>query len=125
MEHPTVFPRGADASSEGIASGFPSDLLSQSASRLRILAILYASVFFLAGIFPALLMPADRAHLFSRPLLWVPPVVGIVLGIVVAVAVRARQVPTPVTLTLGLVFEVVSSYTIAASEFADPGQIEN
>jgi hypothetical protein len=125
MEHPTVFPRSADSSAEGIASGFPSDLLSQSASRLRILAILYASVFFLAGIFPALLMPADRALLFSRPLLWVPPVVGIVLGIVVAVAVRARQVPTPVTLTLGLVFEVVSSYAIAASEFADPGQIEN
>ena len=45
--------------------GLPGDLLSQSAARLRVLALLYASVYFLAGFFPALLFPADRALLFS------------------------------------------------------------
>jgi serine/threonine-protein kinase len=125
MEHPTVFPRGAGPGSTGIASGFPTDLLGQSARRLSILAILYSTIFFLAGIFPALLFEEDRALLFSRPLLWAPPAAGIVLGIVVAVAVRSQRIPVHVTLTLGLIFEVVSSYAIAAAEFAEPGQIEN
>jgi hypothetical protein len=44
------------------SSGLPADLLSQSAARLRILALMYACVFFLAGIFPALVIPTERAR---------------------------------------------------------------
>jgi serine/threonine-protein kinase len=123
-EQPTVIPRDPEPGSEGISSGFPTDLLRQSARRLQTVALLYATIFFLAGLFPALLFREDRAMLFSRLLHWAPPVLGIALGIVVALAARSPRIPTPVTLTLGLVFEVVSSYAIAAAEFAEPAQIE-
>ena len=57
-----MHPDARDPTARGISSGFPVDLLSQSAARLRILALLYAFVFFMAGIFPALLIPGDRAR---------------------------------------------------------------
>jgi eukaryotic-like serine/threonine-protein kinase len=123
-EHATVLSRAPGGTSARLSSGFPTDLLDQSARRLRVLALMYALVFFLAGLFPALLFPEDRARLFSSPLLWAPAVVGIMLGVVVALAVGSARVPLQVTMTFGLVFEVVSSYTIAAAEFADPSQIE-
>src|SRR5688572_12096842 len=55
-----------DEGLRGRDSGLPPDVLAQSARRLRILALLYAFVFFMVGYFPALLFSADRAHLFSR-----------------------------------------------------------
>ena len=70
-EHVTlVRPDGADPSARGSPRRFPADLLGQSAARLRILALLYAFVFFMAGIFPMLVVPADRAMLVEelRPL---------------------------------------------------------
>ena len=65
-EHVTLLPpeAGEESTRSRHSSGFPADLLGQSAARLRILALLYAFVFFMAGVFPALLFPADRA-LFS------------------------------------------------------------
>jgi hypothetical protein len=38
----------------------PPDWLGRSAAGVRILALLYALAFFLAGIVPMLLVPADR-----------------------------------------------------------------
>src|SRR5437899_924728 len=63
-EHVTFLrPDSRDPDARGVSSGLPADLLGQSAARLRILALLYASVFFLAGIFPALLCPGrHRVH---------------------------------------------------------------
>src|SRR5213083_2229391 len=62
-EHVTLMhPDARDPTARAISSGFPVDLLSQSAGRLRVLALLYAFVFFMAGIFPTLLFPADRAR---------------------------------------------------------------
>ena len=60
-------PRRACSGRPGISSGFPTDLLGQSAGRLRVLALLYAFVFFMAGIFPALLIPGGPGPL-SRQL---------------------------------------------------------
>jgi hypothetical protein len=107
------------------SSGFPLDLLRQSATRLRRLAVLYAVIFFLAGVFPAMIMPADRAMFFSSPLMWAPAALGILTAIVVAVVIQSPSVPLPRVITIGLVFEVVSSYAIAAAEFAEPSQIEH
>jgi len=123
MENATIV-RGGDASASGISSGFPTDLVGQSADRLRTLALLYAFVFFMAGIFPALLFAEDRARLFSSPIQWVPAVIGIVLGLVVSIAIGSKRVALHTTMFLGLAFEVFSSYAIAAAEFADPSQIE-
>jgi eukaryotic-like serine/threonine-protein kinase len=124
-EHVTLMqPEAAEPSSRAASSGLPSDLLSQSASRLRVVALLYALVFFLAGIFPALILPGDRAHFLSSFAQWGPGVVGIVAGLLVAVVSRSERLPLPTMMNLGLVFEIASSYAIAAAEFADPQSIE-
>ena len=46
---------GRTSSSRESPTGLPADLLSQSGWRLRIVALVYAFVFFMAGFFPALL----------------------------------------------------------------------
>jgi len=119
-----MHPDARDATPRAISSGLPADLLSQSAGRLRVLALLYAFVFFMAGILPALLMPADRAMLFSSFIQWAPAVIGITTGLLVAVVIRSERFTLPVVMNLGLVFEVASSYAIAAAEFGDPMQIQ-
>ena len=121
QEHVTLMhPDGRAPAAPGVSSGFPLDLLRQSAGRLRILALLYAFVFFMAGIFPALILPADRAHFLGSFLLWGPGLIGIVVALVVAAVIRSDRLPPPRVMQLGLVFEIASSYAIAAAEFGDP-----
>ena len=80
-EHVTRMPPDAqEPVAPGISSGFPTDLLRQSAARLRILALLYAFVFFMAGIFPALLFPADRARFLGSFVQWGPGAIGIAVS---------------------------------------------
>ena len=50
----------------------------------------------------------------------VPGVIGIVVALLVAAVIRSPRLPLPAAMTLGLVFEIVSSYAIAAAEFGDP-----
>ena len=119
-----VHPGPRDRTSRGISSGFPSDLLGQSARRLRVLALLYACVFFLAGMLPALLLPAERAHFLGSFVQWGPGVIGILVGLLVAAATRSTRLPLTAAMKLGLLFEVVSSYTIAVAEFGDPAGLE-
>lgn len=106
------------------ASGLPSDVVAQSARRLRILAILYAAVFFFAGIFPALLFTGDRARFLSTFAQWGPGVISIVVALLVAVLTKIPGIPLSRIMTLGLGFEVVSSYGIAAAEALDPTAID-
>ena len=125
-EHVTFMPPDArDPTARGISSGFPVDLLSQSAGRLPVLALLYAFVFFMAAIFPALVIPGERARFFSRPVQWGPCVIGIVMAVLLAAVIRSRRVSLPTVMNLGLAFEIVSSYAIAAAEFADPVALES
>src|SRR3954471_23645758 len=93
-----------------VSTGLPSDLLGLSARRLQVLALLYALVFFLAGIFPALILPDERAEFLGSVVQWAPGVVGIVVAVLLAVVIR--RVPPRRAMTLGLVFEIVSSYAI-------------
>ena len=79
----------------------------------------------MAGIFPALLVPGDRARFLGSFLQWGPAVIGIVVALLVAEVIRRPGLPPHAAMTLGLAFEVASSYAIAAAEFADPMQIEN
>src|SRR5438309_151874 len=124
-EHVTLMhPDARDATARAISSGFPVDLLNQSAGRLRVLALLYAFVFFMAGIFPALLFPADRARFFGSFVQWGPAVIGIVVALLVAAVIRSPRLPLPTAMNLGLAFEIASSYAIAAAEFADPMGLE-
>ena len=124
-EHVTLMhPGERDPAAPGISSGFPADLLRQSAERLRVLALLYAFVFFMAGIFPALLFSADRARFLGSFVQWGPAVIGIAVALLVAALIRSERLPPSTVMNLGLVFEIASSYAIAAAEFGDPMGIE-
>ena len=124
-EHVTLLhPEARSADVRGVSSSLPADLLSQSAARLRILALLYAFVFFMAGIFPALLFPADRARFLGSFLQWGPSVIGIAVALCVAAVIRSARLPLSTAMNIGLAFEIVSSYAIAAAEFADPMGLE-
>ena len=112
--------RSRRASTRHRLRGLPHDIVTQSAARLRVLALLYAFVFFMDGMFPALLTPADRARFLSSFMHWGPGVISITVALAVAVAVRSARVPLSGAMNLGLVFEVIGSYGIAAAEFLDP-----
>lgn len=103
-----------------LPTGLPSDLINQSAERLRIMALLYAFVFFMAAYFPALIFDEHRAHLSSNVLLWAPGAVAITDALIVAVILRKSTLKPSTVMSLGLMFEVASSYGIAAAEFLDP-----
>src|SRR5207247_9907486 len=95
-EHVTlVHPDARDPTARAISSGFPVDLLSQSAGRLRVLALLYAFVFFMAGVFPALLFPADRARFLGSFVQWGPSVIGIVVAGPVDAVIRRLRCALP------------------------------
>ena len=122
-EHVTLMPpEPRDPAAPGISSGFPTDLLRESAGRLRVVALLYAFVFFMAGIFPALIF--DRAHFFGSFVQWGPGVIGIVVALLVAALIRGDRLRLSTAMNLGLAFEVASSYAIAAAEFGDPMGLE-
>ena len=124
-EHVSLMhPDERDPAGRAISSGFPTDLLSQSAGRLRVLALLYAFVFFMAGIFPALLFPGDRARFLGSFVQWGPGVIAIVVALLVAVVIRSPRLPLSTAMNLGLAFEIASSYGIAAGEFGDPMGLE-
>jgi serine/threonine protein kinase len=109
-----------DEGLRGRDSGLPPDLLSQSARRLRVLALLYAFVFFMAAYFPALLFSEHRAHIFSSFVSWGPGVISIAIALVVAAQTSNPRISVRVVMLIGLGFEVASSYGIAAAEFLDP-----
>jgi serine/threonine-protein kinase len=113
-----------DEGLRGRDSGLPLDLLSQSARRLRILAVLYAFVFFMAAYFPALLFPEQRASLFSDIVSWAPGVVGIAIALVVAALTTNPRISVRAVMLIGLGFEVASSYGIAAAEFLGPDTLD-
>jgi eukaryotic-like serine/threonine-protein kinase len=115
-----LHPGGPEPSGRGRSSGFPVDLLRQSAHRLRVLALLYAFVFFMGGIFPALLFPEDRAKFLGSFVQWGPGTIAIVVALVVAAVIRSKRLPLTAVMNLGLWFEIASSYAIAAAEFGDP-----
>ena len=104
--------------SRSSSTGLPADFLSQAAERLSTVALVYAFVFFMAGFFPPLLF--DRAALFSSVLFWLPGVLAIGIALLVAFIARSGRLDLASVMTLGLWFEVVSSYGIAAAEFLDP-----
>ena len=100
------------------------ELLVQSARRLRILALLYAFTFFMAGFFPVLVMPDERAHFFEESWHWIPGVVSIAVALLVAGFTRLPGVPLPTVLNVGLAFEIVSSYGIALAEYIEPMRLD-
>src|SRR5262245_27738297 len=122
-DSPTLFVPKSRGTSSGIdraTTGLPPDLLNRAASRFQALAWLYAFTFFMAAFFRSLILPSQRAILFRELVNWLPGAISITMAVSVALTIRlARLRPAAVTV-LALVFEVVSSYGIAAAEFLQP-----
>jgi eukaryotic-like serine/threonine-protein kinase len=100
-------------------TGLPPDLLAQAAQRLAIVALLYAFVFFVANPLTALLFAQARPHFFGSVLNWAPSTVSIAFALIVAALTRNRRIPVRTVLTLGLWFEVIGSFGIAAAQYLD------
>ena len=62
-------------------TGLPPDLLNRAASRLQILAWLYAFTFFMAAFFARLLLPDERRILFADAVNWAPGVISIAVAV--------------------------------------------
>jgi serine/threonine-protein kinase len=123
-ESPTLFlpkPGSHGSSVREHDTGLPTDLISQSAYRLRTLASLYAFVFFMADFFPQLINPEARAMLVSHMAMWLPGTVSILMALAVAFVSCSKVISLHTAMVIGLAFEVVGSYGIALAEFQPLG----
>jgi hypothetical protein len=100
-------------------SGLPSDLESQSARRLRIVALLYAFVFFVSDPVTAFLSPGEWDIFVSGVLQWGPSAVSIATALLVAAVTGSKRLDVGTVLLLGLIFEVVGSFGIAAAQYVE------
>ena len=101
------------------------ELMTQSVRRLRVLALLYAFTFFMAGFFPNLVIAENRAHFFQQSFHWMPGVASIAMALLVATFTLMRDVPLTRVLNVGLAFEIVSSYGIALAEYLEPTRLNS
>ena len=109
---------GADRT--GSRTALPSDVVTDAARRVRVVALLYAATFFVVGPLAALLSGDGSPVFFASALRWSPSIIGILTALaVVAVSANAR-IPTSTVLVIGLLFEVVGAYGIAAARYLDP-----
>ena len=118
-------PQGpAQASTSGRrTTGLAPELLSQSVSRLRILTLLYAFTFFMAGVFPNLVNPEWRAFYWGNPENWVPALISIAMAFVIWALAMSPRIPLSTVMNVGLAFEVVSCYGIALAEYLEPTRL--
>ena len=100
-------------------TGLPPDLQAQSARRLRIVAMLYAFVFFVSDPLTAIFFPDDRVDFVSSILRWGPSAMSIAAALAVAALTWNRRMTVGTVLLIGLLFEVVGSFGIAAAQYLD------
>jgi eukaryotic-like serine/threonine-protein kinase len=117
---PAYVRKGRNKTAGDRTTALPTDLLNQAAARLRILALLYAFTFFMAAFFPSLLLTDARQETFASPINWTPGAISIAVALAVAWVVRAIDLRPRAMTTAALVFEIASSYGIAAAEFLQP-----
>jgi eukaryotic-like serine/threonine-protein kinase len=113
----TLRPR--DSGQRTRVTGLPPDLLAQSARRLRVVAILYAFAFFTSDPLTALYFPEERANFLSSAVRWGPSTLSIATALALAALTRNRRIAVGTVLTLGLLFEVIGSFGIAAAQYDD------
>lgn len=100
-------------------AGFPPDLLAQCARRLRVGVLLYAFVFFMNNPLPALLFADERERFLASVLHWAPSTLSIAAALGVVALTWNKRVSVATLLIVGLVFEVVGSFGIAAAQYLD------
>jgi hypothetical protein len=121
----TLFmPAAGDASSAGSESlgiSLPPDLQAQVVRRLRLVTLAYAAAYFFADFFPTFLFGEFRDRLGYLEG-WIFGAVSIVLAVVACLAFGARMA-WGAKIVIGLIFQVVGSYGIAAGQYAGVTQI--
>jgi serine/threonine-protein kinase len=98
------------------APELPEDLLRAAAKRLRLVALIYAGGFLLVESSVALLDPVQRqdyTHFYG----WAPGTVSIVLALVVAALAGGSRLSLQSIMNVGVAFEVVAAYAIAAATY--------
>src|SRR5262245_37096386 len=105
--------------------GLSTEILSQSARRLRILALIYAFTFFMAAFFPNLLSAEDRRRMAADFGYWVPDIIAIVMALLLALFTRSNRMSLSMVTNVGLAFLVVSNYGIAIAEYINPDRLNN
>ena len=95
----------------------PPDLHEEAARRVRALALVYATAYFLAGVLPPLLSAEGRAVFFSRTLQWLTAAVSIGAALGLGWLVGSPGFSARVKILAGLAFQVLGSYGIAAAEY--------
>jgi serine/threonine-protein kinase len=98
------------------APELPEDLLRAAAKRLRLVALIYAGGFLLVESSVALLDPVQRqdyTHFYG----WAPGAVSIVLALVVAALAGGSRLSLQSIMNVGVAFEVVAAYAIAAATY--------
>jgi serine/threonine-protein kinase len=100
-------------------TGLPADLLQDSARRLRVMALLGAFAFLMANFVSPFLEPDAIDRLLAHPSHWLPGVVSIAIALIVALATRNPRFAPETILNLGLVFQVIFSFGIAAAEYSE------
>jgi eukaryotic-like serine/threonine-protein kinase len=99
----------------------PTELMNQAAARLSVVSLLYAFTFFMAAFFPTLLFSEERQKLLAAdPIIWWPGAMSIAVALAVAWTMRAAHLRPRAVMAVTLVFEITSSYGIAAAEFLQP-----
>jgi serine/threonine-protein kinase len=86
--------------------------------------LLYAFVFFMAGVVPPLLSAEGRSYVLGNAGYWVPDFLAIAMALGVVWFTRLKTIPLHTVMKVGLVFLVVSNYGIAAAEFIDPMRLD-
>jgi eukaryotic-like serine/threonine-protein kinase len=104
---------------QGHVTGLPPDLQAQSARRLRIVAVLYAFVFFVSDPLTAILLTEEREAFFSSVLQWGPSAASIPTALLVAAVTWSKRLPVGTVLAVGVFFQVVGSFGIAAAQYLD------
>lgn len=94
-------------------TGLPEDLQRRSVKRLRVLALLYALVFFMSDFFGYILLPSEKIDSVSD---WLPGSVSIAGALVVAWLTTRPALRPATVLRIGLAFEVLGSFGIAMAE---------
>src|SRR5262245_60380617 len=109
--------------SSPVSQGLPRDLVQQATSRLRVMALLYAVVFFFAAFFPMLILQQGRAML-RDPVHWLPGAISIAVAIIVAAVASKPRLSSQGAAAIAIGFEIAGSYGIAAAELIQPAGLD-
>ena len=97
-------------------SAVPSVLLRQGARRVPLVAAAFLGFQVVGWVLP-LSLRGDFLEEFTRLGDWLPPITAIVVSIALIVATKVFEIPSQLTVKLGLLYQVVISYAIVFSQY--------